>query len=143
MRLLPAVFALAFSGMAWGQAGELWFNYGHSFLSNNGIGTFNAFGGTENDVKLDDGYRFSFRFNFNIGDHLGGEVQYAYNHTELDQQGVKTGMHFHQPGFSVLYHLTSDKSRVRPFGVGGIVFNNFVPPGGSINYGGQNKVGAG
>ena len=129
--------------MAWGQAGELWFNYGESLLSNNGIGTGAAFGGGANDVKLEDGYRFSFRFGFNLGDHYGAEVQYAYNHTELNLGGgSKLGMHFHQPGFSGLYYLTPDKSRIRPFATAGVIFDNFVPPGGSINYGGQNKIGA-
>ena len=133
---------MAFSGTAYGQAGELWFNYGESILSNNGIGTASAFGGTPNDVKLDDGYRFSFRFGFNVGDHLGYEVQYAFNHTQLDQGGQKSAMHFHQGGVNALYYLTSDKIKVRPFATGGIQFDDFVPPGGGINYGSQNKFGA-
>jgi hypothetical protein len=141
MRYLPAVFALAFSGLAFGQAGEFWFNYGHSFLSNNGIGTLNAFGGTPNDVKLDDGYRFSFRFDFNLGDHLGGEVGYGFNHTQLDVQGAQEAMHFHEGTFDVLYHVTSDKSKIRPFVIAGAQFDDFVPPGGGINYGSQNKFG--
>ncbi len=142
MRYFAAVIGLAFSGMAFGQTGELWFNYGRSLLSNNGIGTLSAFGGSPNDIKLDDGYRFSFRFGFNIGDHLGAEVQYAFNHTQLDQNGAKTAMHFHQPGFNALYYVTSDKVRIRPFATAGIIVNDFIPPGGAINYGSQNKIGA-
>ena len=60
MRKLAVVVAMAcFSGAAWGQAGEFWFNYGESFM-NGGLGTPLAFGGSSNDVKLTDGYRFQF-----------------------------------------------------------------------------------
>jgi opacity protein-like surface antigen len=142
MRYIPAIFALAFSGMAFGQTGELWFSYGESILSNSGIGTANAFGGSPNDYQLDNGYRFSFRFGFNQGDHFGHEIQYAFNHTQLDYQGSKTAMHFHQGGYNFLYYLTKDGSRIRPFGTAGVQFDDFVPPGGGINYGSQNKFGA-
>jgi len=142
MRYLPAIFALAFSGAAFGQTGELWFSFGESILSNSGIGTANAFGGNANDIKLDDGYRFGFRFGFNQGDHFGHEIQYAFNHSQFDVQGQKTGMHFHQGGYNFLYYLTSDKSRIRPFGTAGVMFDDFIPPGGGINYGSQNKFGA-
>jgi hypothetical protein len=162
MRKLSVVLALTFAGAAWGQTGELWFNYGESLLSNSSIGTLAAFGGSPNDVKLDDGYRFSFRFGFNQGSHFGHEVQYAFNHTQFDQAasatigsgvatapigtssggGTKQAMHFHQGGYNFLYYLLPDKSRVRPFGTAGIQFSDFVPPGGGINYGSQNKFGA-
>src|SRR5579864_6210557 len=103
MRYLPAVFALAFSGLAFGQAGEVWFNYGESILSNSGIGNANAFtNSVANDITLDNGYRFSFRFGFNQGDHFGHEIQYAFNHTQLDVQGQKQAMHFHQGGYNFL-----------------------------------------
>jgi hypothetical protein len=142
MRYLPAFFALAFSGMAWGQAGELWVNVGASILSNSGIGTASAFGGGPNDVKLDDGYRFSFRFGFNQGERFGHEIQYAFNHTDLVQGGSSTGMHFHQGGYNFLYYVMSEKSKFRLFGTGGVMFDDFIPPGGGINYGSQNKFGA-
>ena len=141
MKYLPAVFALACSGMAWGQAGELWLNIGESILSNSAIGSTSAFTNLSN-IKLDDGYRFGFRFGFNAGDHLGYEVQYAFNHAQLDQNGTKTAMHFHQGGVNVLYYLTGDKTGIRPFATAGVQFDDFVPPGGAINYGSQNKFGA-
>jgi len=145
-----------FSGAAWGQAGEFWFNYGESFM-NGGLGTPQAFGGSSNDVKLTDGYRFSFRFNFNVGDHYGAEVGYAFNHTNLNfspaaaasLEGVPTsqgtplelGMHMHQGTFNALYYpFTADKSRVRPFVTAGVEFDNFVPPGGQ-SYSGSTKFG--
>jgi opacity protein-like surface antigen len=144
MRKLSLFLALAFAGAAWGQTGELWFSYGESLLSNAGIGTLQLVG-TPNDVKLDDGYRFGFRFGFNQGSHFGHEVQYAFNHTQFDTTaigGAKTAMHFHQGGYNFLYYLLSDKSKVRPFGTAGVQFSDFVPPGGSVNYGSQNKFGA-
>src|SRR5277367_3899155 len=123
MRKTSLLLALAFAGAAWGQTGELWFNYGESLLSSAGIGTPEAFGGTSNDVKLDNGYRFSLRFGFNQGSHFGHEVQYAFNHTQFDESAIATipagsstgtlgttanvpakqAMHFHQGGYNFLY----------------------------------------
>jgi opacity protein-like surface antigen len=143
MNKLVAVLALGFAGAAWGQTGELWFSFGESLLESNGIGTIEAFNGTPNDVKLDDGYRFSFRFGFNQGDHLGYEISYSFNRTYLDTTsigGVKTAMHFHQPGANVLYYFNTDKSRIRPFATAGVMVDNFVSPGGSL-YNGESKVG--
>lgn len=157
MNKLAAVLALSFAGAAWGQTGELWFNFGESIMGNSGIGTPLAFGGTSSDVKLDNGYRFSFRFGFNQGEHFGHEVQYAFNHTQFDLSPSacaaisgsacapgtnKEAMHFHQGGYNFLYYiLTNSSSRVRPFVTAGVGFNDFVPPGGAINYGSQDKFG--
>lgn len=164
MRKLAIILALtAFSGAAWGQAGEVWFNFGESLFQNSGLGTDLAFSGTSNDIKLDDSYRFGFRFGFNVGDHYGAEVGYAFNHTFLDFNpaaaaaiGVGTSvttigapsssaslaMHMHQGTFNGLYYpFTKDKSRVRPFVTAGVQFDNFVPPGGS-SYSGSTKFGA-
>src|SRR5271168_2489852 len=124
--LLALFLTLSFAGAAWGQTGELWFSYGESLLSDAGIGTLSAFGGGPNDVKLDDGYRFSFRFGFNQGSHFGHEIQYAFNHTQFDEGstaviaggtstttlssgGTKQAMHFHQGGYNFLYYALSDK----------------------------------
>jgi hypothetical protein len=142
----------AFSGAAWAQTGELWFDLGQSLLSNSGIGTTQAIGGTGNDVQLTDGFRFGFRFGFNQGEHFGHEVQYAYNRTQLQfntnsvsntNTVSKTGMAIHQSGYNFLYYLTSDKSKIRPFGTAGVHFDNFVPPGNSVSSGGgSTKIGA-
>jgi outer membrane protein W len=163
MRKFAIILALAaFSSAAWGQAGEIWFNFGESLFQNSGLGTDLAFSGTSNDIKLDDGYRFSFRFNFNVGDHYGAEVGYAFNHTDLDFSpaaaaaiGVGTStvgigssssstslaMHMHQGTFDGLYYpFTTDKDKVRPFLVAGVQFDNFVPPGAS-SYSGSTKFG--
>ena len=155
MRKLAVVLALACSSAAWAQTGELWFNFGESRLADNGIGTENLspFGGpvsgaTGNDVQLNSGWRFSFRFGFNQGDHFGHEIQYAYNRTALQinappADASTTGMAIHQGGYNFLYYiLTSDKSRIRPFVTVGAMFDDFVPPGASAGYGGgSNKFG--
>lgn len=163
MRKFAIILALgAFSSAAWGQAGEIWFNFGESLLQNSGLGTDLAFSNSSNDIKLDNGYRFGFRFNFNVGDHYGAEVGYAFNHTALDFNpaaaaaiGVGPGvapvgsssgstslsMHMHQGTFDGLYYpFTTDKAKVRPFLVGGVQFDNFVPPGGA-SYNGSTKFG--
>jgi hypothetical protein len=163
MRKLAIVLVLAaFSGAAWGQAGEFWFNFGESILSGSGLGTDLAFSGTSNDIKLDNGYRFGFRFDFNLGDHYGAEVGYAFNHTDLDFNaaaasviGAGTGtttvgsatpislaMHMHQVMVNGMYYpLTNDKAKVRPFLTAGFGFDNFVPPGGQA-YSGSTKIAA-
>jgi hypothetical protein len=164
MRKFAIILALgAFSSAAWGQAGEIWFNFGESLLQNSGLGTDLAFNGTSNDIKLDNGYRFGFRFNFNVGDHYGAEVGYAFNHSALDFNaaaasailsgtGISTvgsaatpvslSMHMHQGTFDGLYYpFTTDKAKVRPFLVAGVQFDNFVPPGAS-SYSGSTKFGA-
>jgi hypothetical protein len=163
MRKFAIILALgAFSSAAWGQAGELWVSGGGSLFQNSGLGTDLAFSNSSNDIKLDDGWRISFRFNFNVGDHYGAEVGYAYNHTDLNFNpaaaaaiGVGTstttvgsptssaslGMHMHQGTFDgVYYPFTTDKAKVRPFLVGGVQFDNFVPPGGQ-SYNGSKKFG--
>jgi hypothetical protein len=155
MRKLAIVLALAaFSSAAWGQAGEVWFNFGESLFQNSGLGTPLASfsGGSASDVKLDDGYRFSFRFAFNVKDHYGAEIGYAFNHTSLDINSTASAalgsptplnlaMHMHQGTFDgVYYPLTTDKAKIRPFLVGGVQFDNFVPPGGQ-SYSGSTKFG--
>lgn len=163
MRKLAIILALAaFSGAAWGQAGEIWVSGGLSAFQDSGLGTDLAFSGTSNDIKLDSGYRIGFRFNFNVGDHYGAEVGYAFNHTDLNFNsaagaaiGAGTGtttvgsstaislpMHMHQGTFNALYYpFTTDRAKVRPFVTAGVEFDNFVPPGGQ-SYSGSTKFGA-
>jgi hypothetical protein len=159
MNKLVAVLALSFAGAAWGQTGELWFNFGESLLSSNTIGQIppECFSCNAVPVSLGNGYRFGFRFGFNQGDRFGHEVQYAFNRTYFNegsatipsglgtgtttQSSSSTAMHFHQGGYNFLYYFVTDKQRIRPFATAGVMFDNFVPPGGSINYGGQTKFG--
>jgi hypothetical protein len=159
MTKLAAVLALAFCSAAWAQTGELWFSAGDSLLQSTGMGTDlcpiyvtgmicrQSFGGTPNDIALTNGFRFSFRGAFNQGDHLGHEIQYAYNRTNLKfngsalgtplgSSGFEEGMAFHQVGYNLLYYLNPEGSKVRWFGTAGVNVDTFVPPGTSISYGG-------
>lgn len=111
-------------------------------LSNTGLGTLSTTG-TKNDFKLDNGFKFAFRFGFNVGDYTGHEMQYAYSRTHLISGGVDTGgMAIHQGGYNFLLYALKNGSRVRPFGTGGVHFANYVPPGASASYGqGSTKFG--
>jgi opacity protein-like surface antigen len=143
--VLFALVALGFTGTARAQSGEFWFDAGASLLSNRGLGTDQSFRGSNDDVQLNNGFRFGFRFCFNQGDYFGHEVQYAYSRTQLqfnDQGGTQYGMAIHQGGYNFLGYGTKEGGRVRPFGTFGIQFSNFVPPGSSATSGGgDNKFG--
>jgi len=142
MRKLAVVLFLACASSAWGQLFEVWFNGGQSILSNNGLGTLSAVGGTKNDVKLEDGFRFSLRMALNNESHFGHEVQYAYSRTKLNISGQEQGMAIHQGGYNFLLYATNEGTRIRPFATGGVGFANYVPPGSSATSGGgSNKFG--
>ncbi|HEV2200296.1 MAG TPA: outer membrane beta-barrel protein [Bryobacteraceae bacterium] len=137
MKKLLLLGMLVLPSVVWAQTGEGWFSAGESILSNNGIGTAAGSGGTPNDYKLDNGFRFGFRFTINTGTRMGHEVQYAYNRTHLTYLGVdQGGMAIHQGGYNFLYYATPEGSKFRPFATGGVHFSNFVPPGSSATYGG-------
>ena|SRR5579859_1925193 len=136
MRKLAVVLFLALAGSAWGQSFEAWFNGGESIMSNKGLGTTAPFGGSPNDVTLENGFRFSFRMALNNDNRFGHEVQYAYSRTQLNISGFAQGMAIHEGGYNFLYYATREGTRIRPFATGGIGFANFVPPGSSAAYGG-------
>ena len=142
MKLLIPVLAftaLALPMASFGQSAEFWIGGGMSTLSNNGIGTLSAIGGTANDVQLKGGFRINFRMAINTGDRMGHEVGYAYNRTQLAEVGSSDqGMAIHQGFYNFLYYATKEGSRVRPFATGGVHFSNFVPPGTSAGQGGGN-----
>jgi opacity protein-like surface antigen len=141
-KLAPFVLIAMSAPAAWAQYGEIWFNAGQSLFRNNGLGTVRTVGGTKNDVKLEDGFRFGFRIAFNGDGHLGHEVQYAYARTQLNILGTKQGMAVHGGGYNFLYYATTEGTRIRPFGTGGVGFANYVPPGASaLQGGGDNKFG--
>lgn len=156
MRSILAVFLLAGSSTASAQSAELWFSAGESIM-NSGIGAdpsvctttalCQQIGRTQDDIKLSNGFRFSFRITLNQGEHYGHEVQYAYNRTALNYSAsdpatggvaVKQGFAVHQFGYNFLYYATKDDAKIRPFVTGGVGGNNFVPPGQSASSGGGN-----
>jgi Outer membrane protein beta-barrel domain len=137
MKLSLAICALAFSGAAFAQVGEFWFNAGETITWNRGIGSGDPVNGTPNDFQLaQDGFRFGFRFDLNPGDHLGYELGYAYSRSAIETGGASTGFGIHTVSGDVLYHIIKRDSRVRPFVAGGLGFSNFVPPGASVSSGG-------
>lgn len=150
MRKILGVACLIFASSAWAEGLEFWVLGGETLISNPGIGTnlcpsgitassCQSVGATSSDLAFTDGWHFGFRGGFNSGDHLGYEVGYMYNRTNLkynDAGGVQQGMAYHQVMFNGLYYLTSPDTRIRPFGTVGVGFTNYAPPGSSAAYGG-------
>jgi opacity protein-like surface antigen len=146
MKTFLVVAMVALSGSAAHAEGlEFWFNAGQSLVSNRGLGTTatctsdalcNALGASSKDAQLTDGFRFSLRGDFDTGNHLGYEMGYAYNRTQLDLQGVKQGMAYHQVMFNAMGYATPEGSRIRPFATAGVGFVNYVQPGASAGSGG-------
>jgi hypothetical protein len=134
-KYLP-VFLVFASGTLWAQSEEIWIGGGASILANRNLGSpFSD--GQKSDVHLDDGFRFSLRFDLNSAEHIGHEFQYAYNQTDLvDKTGTilpvagTAGMGTHQLGYNLLYYRRSirEESKVRTFVTAGILFNDYVPP---------------
>jgi opacity protein-like surface antigen len=93
-------------------------------------------------VKLENGFRFSFRMTLNNDAFFGHEVQYAYSRSQLNISGSEQGMAIHQGGYNFLLYATREGTRIRPFATGGVMFANYVPPGSSAaSGGGDNKFG--
>jgi opacity protein-like surface antigen len=133
-----ALWALALPNAAFGQAAEFWVGGGTSTLTNNGIGSLDP-AGTSNDVTLKGGFRINFRLALNTRALMGHEVGYAYNRTQLAVSGsADQGMAIHQGFYNFLVYGTKEGSRIRPFATGGGHFSNFVPPGSSAGQGGGN-----
>jgi opacity protein-like surface antigen len=143
MKKLALLFALACAAPAWAQYGEIWFSGGQSLFKNNGLGTLASIGGTKNDVKLGDGFRFGFRVAFNGDSLYGHEIQYTYSRTQLQIAGqADQGMAVHGGGYNFLMYANHEGTRIRPFATGGLNFANYVPPGASAySGGGDNKFG--
>ncbi|MFM2126106.1 MAG: hypothetical protein RL328_2557 [Acidobacteriota bacterium] len=143
MKKLALLFTLVCAApAAWAQYGEVWFSAGQSMYQNSGLGTSAVVGGSQNDFKLGDGFRFAFRIGFNGDGLIGHEVQYAYSRAQLQYGSVSQGMAIHNGGYNFLLYANHEGTRVRPFATGGLGFMNFVPPGSSAYQGGgSNKFG--
>jgi hypothetical protein len=149
MKIILPLLLLSFSSELWAQSGELWFGGGASILSNRGIGSPSS-DGKPSDVQLGDGFRIGFRFAFNSAGHLGHEIQYAYNRTNLmDNTGAilgdagSAGTAIHQGGYNLLYYFPATKEglKMRPFVTGGVHFSDFVLPGSAALQGSSVKAG--
>lgn len=153
-KCLP-VMLLAAAGALRAQSGEMWLSGGASVLTGHQLGSTSS-DGQPADVLLLNGFRIGFRFGFNSSGHLGHEIQYAYNRTDLrDNTGLilpdttRAGTAIHQGGYNLLYYFPANKegSKTRPFVTGGFQLSDFVlpgsggPQGSSVKPGGN--VGAG
>ena len=140
---------------AWSQAIEMAVGGGVSRLTNAGLGKLNASSTLRDDYSLKGGFRMVMRMTLNSGDFTAHETGYAYNRTQLVQNGegssTQTGMAIHQGFYNYLLYPTREGSRIRPFAAGGVHFANYVPPGASatsgggstkfgVNYGGGLKI---
>ena len=140
---------------AWSQAIEMAVGGGVSRLTNAGLGKLNASSTLRDDYSLKGGFRMVMRMTLNSGDFTAHETGYAYNRTQLVQNGegssAQTGMAIHQGFYNYLLYPTREGSRIRPFAAGGVHFANYVPPGASatsgggstkfgVNYGGGLKI---
>ena len=140
---------------AWSQAIEMAVGGGVSRLTNAGLGKLNASSTLRDDYSLKGGFRMVMRMTLNSGDFTAHETGYAYNRTQLVQNGEgsssQTGMAIHQGFYNYLLYPTREGSRIRPFAAGGVHFANYVPPGASatsgggstkfgVNYGGGLKI---
>jgi hypothetical protein len=137
MKILLSLLLIGFSGVLRAQSGELWFSGGASILANRNIGSPFP-DGQPGDVRLADGFRVGLRFAFNSSGHIGHEIQYAYNRTNvMDVTGAvlgdtgSAGMAIHQGGYNLLYYFRamSEDLKVRPFITGGVHVSDSVLPG--------------
>lgn len=145
-----AVLMLAFCGaatLASAQSFEAAVSGGVSNLTNNSIGpdVYSPGATSSSQVRLNDGFRLTFRLTLNTYSHFGAEFGYGYNRSTLHFEGAPSndqGFGIHQGFLDALAYATPEKNRFRPFVAGGIHFSNFVPPGSSAQYGqGENKFG--
>ncbi|MBV8821012.1 MAG: outer membrane beta-barrel protein [Acidobacteriaceae bacterium] len=135
------------SAAAFGQSFDASISGGASVITNNSIGQdiFSSGATASSQVRLNNGFRLAFRLGFDLKSHIGAEVGYAYNRSQLHFDGppvTEQGFGIHQGFADALYYFSKENFRIRPFVAGGIHFSNFVPPGSSAQYGqGENKFG--
>jgi opacity protein-like surface antigen len=147
-KILPVLLMVVGNALR-AQSSELWFSGGASVLTNHQLGSTSP-DGKPADVLLFNGHRVGIRFGFNSSGHIGQEIQYAYNRTDLrDNTGLiltdepRVGMAIHQGGYNLLYYFTAVKegSKIRPFVTGGAHFSDFVLPGKATSQGSSVKAG--
>jgi opacity protein-like surface antigen len=115
------------------QVGEIGGYGGLHRISNKDLGSGYA---------LDDGWLFGFRLTLNTYRFMGHEFGYGYNRTNwkfTDASGASAGEQgsaIHRGFYNFLLYAVPEGSPVRPFGTGGVHFNNYVFPGFSVSQGG-------
>jgi opacity protein-like surface antigen len=126
-----AIFLIA-SMSALAQTAEISGSVGAARISNGLLGDL----GTSGKLKADATYRIGVRFTFNMGNHMGHEIGYAYNHAKLTEtlggSNSDIGLPVHQGMYNFLLYATKPGTLLRPFATGGIHFSSYYPPGSSV-----------
>lgn len=144
MKKTVLAVVLCGASLAFGQSFEGAISGGATTLSGATITqSISGVPGAGDDLKLDNGWNLGFRMTVNAWEIFGVEVGYIYDRTHLLIGGSDNGgMAIHNGYGDGVIYATKQGSRIRPFGVAGINFANFVLPGSSAQYGGgQNKFG--
>jgi opacity protein-like surface antigen len=139
-----AVALLCGATLAFGQSFEGAVTGGPTILSSGSTITPSVSGvpGAGDILKLDNGWNLGFRMTINPYKIFGYEFGYIYNRSHFLVGATDFGgMSIHDGFGGGLIYATKEGARIRPFGAAGINFTNFVQPGGSAQYGGQNKFG--
>lgn len=137
MRQPVIVLLLLFAaGMASAQVLEFGASGGPSFLSNRILARAGDSLVVPGQIELDNGFQLAFRMTLNTYRHMGHEVGYAYNRTNLLESGNTHGAATHQGFYDLLVYARPEGSKIRPFIAGGAQFSNFIFPGTSVTAGG-------
>jgi hypothetical protein len=141
MKIYLPFLLLLVPGALWAQSGELWIDAGASILATNGLGSPSPVG-SSNDDRLGDGFRIGLRFDYNSAGRFGHELQYAYNHADVNDTtgllippGKSTAGGINQFGYNLLYYFNAktDEAKIRPFVTVGLHLNDYVLPYTAIN----------
>lgn len=139
--ILTAFLIASMSALA--QTAEISASVGAARISNGLLGDL----GQSTKLRADATYRIGVRFTFNMGNHIGHEIGYAYNHAKLTEtlSGSNTdlgSLPVHQGMYNFLFYATKPGTLLRPFATGGIHFSSYYPPGSSVFQGnGTTKFG--
>jgi opacity protein-like surface antigen len=145
MRKLALLCALACAPAAWGQYLEAWFIGGQTYYKNAGLGTLAVLGGSKNDIRLEDGFRWGFRLNFNGDSYFGHEFNFAVARAQFAVNSTSSGvtatsrqsMNSYTYGYNFVAYANHEGNRFRPFATGGVGAVNYVFPGTSLYSGGS------
>jgi hypothetical protein len=125
---IPVFALLAFGSLAQAQVGEIGGFGGVHRISEKDLGS---------GYSLDDGWLFGFRLTLNSYRFMGHEFGYAYNRTTwTNALNVEAGSAIHRGFYNFLVYAVPEGAPVRPFGTGGVHFNNYIFPGYSVTQGG-------
>lgn len=127
-RWIPVGALLVFAAVAQAQVGEIGAYGGVHRISGKDLGSGYA---------LDDGWLFGFRLTLNTYRFMGHEFGYGYNRTKWTSLSEgDAGTAIHRGFYNFLLYAVPEGSPVRPFGTGGVHFNNYIFPGYSVSQGG-------